>query len=139
RYFVNSEYHSGNGPAFLFIGGEGMLNQYWTNGGAWIEFAKKYKALCFAVEHRFYGKSQPTGDTTIQSLQYLSSKQALADLRYFMQNMNSKHRLNANTKWIAFGGSYAGNLAAWLRLKSPDLVHGAVASSAPVLAKLDFS
>ena len=29
-----------------------------------------------ALEHRFYGKSQPTGDLTVESLQYLTSDQA---------------------------------------------------------------
>ena len=32
-----------------------------------------------------------------------------------------------------------GALAAWLRLKHPDTVVGSVATSAPVLAKVDFS
>lgn len=65
--------------------------------------------------------------------------QALADAASFIKAMNSEHDLPAHTKWIVFGGSYAGSLATWLRLKYPDLVYAAVASSAPLLAKLDYS
>ncbi|CAO3641378.1 unnamed protein product [Cunninghamella blakesleeana] len=43
-----------------------------------------------------------------------------------------------STKWILRGGSYSGNLAAWMRLKYPDLVDVAVASSSPVQAQFDF-
>ena len=44
----------------------------------------------------------------------------------------------ANSKWVAFGGSYPGNLATWLKLKYPALVEGVVGSSAPVFAEYDF-
>lgn len=74
-----------------------------------------------------------------ENLMYLSSEQALADLAYFIANMNDKYNLNANQKWIAFGGSYSGSLAAWLREKYPHLVYGAVSSSGPLLAKADFT
>lgn len=76
-------------------------------------------------------------DTSTENLVYLSSEQALADAAYFIRGMTKKY-LNSDTKWIAFGGSYAGSLAAWLRLKYPYLVYGAISSSGPLLAKIDF-
>lgn len=48
------------------------------------------------------------------------------------------HQIPADTKWIVFGGSYPGSLAAWSRAKYPHLIHGAVSTSAPLLAQLDF-
>lgn len=57
----------------------------------------------------------------------------------FIEAMNIEHNLDKNTKWIAFGGSYPGSLAAWLREKFPKLVHGSVSSSGPLLAKADFT
>lgn len=43
-----------------------------------------------------------------------------------------------NAKWVAFGGSYPGSLAAWFRLKYPHMVHAAMATSAPVRATVNF-
>lgn len=77
-------------------------------------------------------------DLSVKNLQYLSSQQALADLANFIGGINTKLKINKKVKWIVFGGSYPGSLAAWMRMKYPHLVHGAVASSAPLLAKIDF-
>jgi len=137
RYYAFHDFYESGGPVFLFIGGEGSLNE--MPGGAWFVYAKKYKALLFAVEHRYYGMSQPTSYVGVEDRKYLSSEQALADLAYFIVSMNNQHKLPPNTKWVAFGGSYAGSLAAWVRYKYPHLVHASVASSAPLLAKVDYS
>lgn len=72
-----------------------------------------------------------------KNLQYLTSEQALQDAASFIEYFKKENNL-PNNKWIVFGGSYSGSLAAWFRLKYPHLVSGAIASSAPVKAVLNF-
>ncbi|XP_035907963.1 putative serine protease F56F10.1 [Anopheles stephensi] len=143
RYQVNDQFFNAsdpNAPVFLMIGGEGEAKPDTMGKGAWIHYAKAHGALCFQLEHRFYGKSHPTADLSTSSLAYLTSEQALADLAYFIVAMNEKYNLQPHkNRWIAFGGSYPGSLAAWLREKYPSLVYGAISSSGPLLAKIDFS
>ncbi|XP_062524740.1 putative serine protease K12H4.7 [Bombyx mori] len=140
RYYVNDSFYDfkNQGPVFLMIGGEGPADARWMVTGTWINYAKKFNALCINLEHRFYGESHPTLDLSIKNLQFLSSYQALADLANFISSMKQKFRLNEKVKWIAFGGSYPGSLAAWLRLKYPHLIHASISTSGPLLAKVDF-
>ncbi|XP_054000606.1 putative serine protease K12H4.7 [Hylaeus anthracinus] len=138
RYFMNGDYYKKGGPVFLMIGGEGSATAKWMVEGQWIEYAKQFGALCFQLEHRFYGKSHPVPDLSVKNLVYLTSEQALADLAYFIKSMNDNYKFQNDTKWITFGGSYAGSLAAWSRAKYPHLVHGAVSASGPLLAQIDF-
>ena len=62
RYFVNDTFFNrkGNGPVFLMIGGEGAASPVWVVVGSMMKYAAEYGALCFLLEHRFYGKSHPT-------------------------------------------------------------------------------
>jgi len=99
-------------------------------------YAAKFGALVAALEHRFYGESIPYEDSSTPRLKYLSSQQALADAAYFRNYLVEKLNLSPNAKWVVFGGSYSGNLAAWFRLKYPHLVVGAIATSGPVKAQL---
>ncbi|XP_054770679.2 putative serine protease K12H4.7 [Lytechinus pictus] len=137
RFFINSTFYTPGGPVFLMIGGEGEANPVWMVDGAWVEYAKEMNAFLIMLEHRFYGKSHPTEDMSVDNLQYLSSEQALADLAHFRTVIGQRMKLDKN-KWISFGGSYPGSLSAWFRLKYPHLVVGAIATSAPVQAQLDF-
>ncbi|XP_077302469.1 putative serine protease K12H4.7 [Arctopsyche grandis] len=140
RYFTNDQYFKANntGPVFLMIGGEGEASPEWMVAGTWIDYAKKMNALCFQLEHRYYGKSRPTKDMGTKNLVYLTSEQALADLANFIASTNEKYEFDSNTKWILFGGSYPGSLAAWMRLKYPHLVQASISSSGPLLAQTDF-
>ncbi|XP_067364195.1 thymus-specific serine protease isoform X2 [Channa argus] len=137
RYFINEAFYKPGGPVFLMIGGEGPANQAWMEYGAWLTYAKKLGALCLMLEHRFYGKSHPTVDLSTDNLRFLSSRQALADLAHF-RTVTAKNLGLTNRKWVAFGGSYPGSLAAWFRLKYPHLVYASVATSAPVYATVNF-
>jgi len=89
-------------------------------------------ALVWA-EHRYYGQTQPFGKESGKHLQYLTMEQALADyaqlIRFLKRTWNSEE-----STVVAFGGSYGGMLAAWLRMKYPSAVDGAIAGSAPILA-----
>ncbi|XP_045509497.1 putative serine protease K12H4.7 [Colias croceus] len=141
RYYVNDSFYDANnpGPVFLMVGGEGPADAKWMVKGSWVEYAEKFKAVCIMLEHRYYGESRPTKDISTKNLQYLSSSQALADIANFINAMNAKYGFDTTkVKWVAFGGSYPGSLVAWLRIKYPHLVHAAISSSGPLLAKLNF-
>lgn len=74
------------------------------------------------------------------NLKYLTTPQALADVAEFIKKVKSELYPQLSTsKVVVFGGSYAGNMAIWMRETYPDLVHAAVSSSGPVLAKADFT
>lgn len=148
RYFVNNQFYQPGGPVFLMIGGEGPANPNWMVQGQWVQnYAPKHHALCVMLEHRFYGKSHPTKqvyyalcndshsmklvishvlcsiyrDLSVNSLHFLSSEQALADLATFAVNFTQTQNLG-NAKWIAFGGSYPGRII-WVSLSLPELAN----------------
>lgn len=73
---------------------------------------------------------------SVESLKYLSSEQALADLANFIETFGRNHPVD--TKWVVFGGSYPGSLAAWARARYPHLIHAAMSASGPLLAIADF-
>lgn len=138
RYWYNTQYWDGSGPVFLLIDGEGSGSSDDVLYGHHVDMAKVFKALLLSVEHRFYGKSIPNGDVSLENLQFLSSEQALSDLSTITKYFQSKFNLTESNTLISFGGSYPGALSSWFRLKYPELVYAAVSSSGPVDAETDF-
>jgi hypothetical protein len=136
RYYVNSAYAKGaNAPVLFYLCGEATC----TGGelsGALVQWARSLGAHMVALEHRYYGRSQPFPTLTSENLKYLSTENALADAAAFERYAQEK--LGLNGKWLVLGGSYAGSLSAFYRLKYPELVAGSLASSGPVRAKADF-
>jgi len=139
RYFVNDTFWNPSlgGPIFLMVGGEGAISAGYVTRTMMTVWGQKFGALLLALEHRFYGESQPFPEQTTDNLAYLSSQQALADLANFLVAMKDKYGV-PDAPVVTFGGSYPGNLAAWFRIKYPFLTIGSIASSAPVEATLDF-
>ena len=149
-FYVNSTFWEGaesGAPVFLCVGGEGppldgSVVVASPHCNVAVEWLQETKALMFAVEHRYYGchnsSACPYKLTDKKPLQYLSSRQAIEDLAGFHEYATSTYNLTTANKWVSFGGSYPGMLAGWFRVVHPELVHAAVASSAPVVAILDM-
>ncbi|CAG2113212.1 unnamed protein product, partial [Medioppia subpectinata] len=134
RYYVEDSHYKTGGPVFLMISGEDEVSSIWLTNATYMgELAQKYGALAVILEHRYYGRSVPTPDLSTQNLKYLTTQLALKDLEQFALYLTKKLSLEGN-KWVAFGGSYPGALAAWFREKYPNIAVGAIASSAPVEA-----
>jgi len=135
RYFANFDHYKPGGPIFINIGGEGPLDDKDVSGYlANALFAQQTGGATVALEHRFYGKSQPFDSLATEHLAFLTSRQALHDLAQFQQWLIAERSLNAS-KFFFMGGSYPGSLAAWYRLEFPDLTSGCWSSSAPVQAQ----
>ncbi|XP_055693623.1 putative serine protease K12H4.7 [Lutzomyia longipalpis] len=138
RFFANEEFYVEGGPIFIFVGGEWSASAEFVMGGHVYDMAKEFHGYLFYTEHRFYGKSQPTSNLSLENLRYLTSEQALADLAHFIATKTEEIPGASNSSVFLIGGSYAGSLVTWFSHKYPFLVTGAWASSAPLLAKVDF-
>jgi dipeptidyl-peptidase-2 len=144
---------------FFYAGNEGDIENFWNNTGFMFDIAPIFQALVVFPEHvrsnpfpefaanifpkitkfsyfkRYYGKSLPFGDDSfdLENIPYLSVEQALADYAVFLTRLKEKYNLSdERNPIIAFGGSYGGILAAYMRFKYPNLVEGALAASAPI-------
>lgn len=136
RYFVDSTFAKGTtAPTIFYLCGEGTCEGA-TNTELVNSIAKKYGAHRVALEHRYYGYSHPFKKMDSVNLKFLSMNQAIEDLASFQRYAQVQFGMKG--KWITVGGSYPGELSAFYRLKHPELVAGALASSAPVIAKDDF-
>eukprot|EP00934_Nitzschia_sp_Nitz4_P008603 Nitzschia sp. Nitz4//scaffold32_size149145//4370//6466//NITZ4_002860-RA/size149145-augustus-gene-0.33-mRNA-1//1//CDS//3329548012//8593//frame0 len=129
RYCVYDDYAPSDphAPILFYTGNESPLEQYINHTGLMWELAPQLQARVVFVEHRYEGRSLPSVST--QCMSYASTIQALADYADILQlHLNP----GALAPVIVFGGSYGGMLSAWMRMKYPHLVAGAIAASAPI-------
>jgi lysosomal Pro-X carboxypeptidase len=142
RYCVDNTFvlDPSNATVFLYTGNESPLEEYINNTGLMWELAEFFNAQIVFIEHRYEGKSFPSPEIP-NCMAYSSSIQAIADFAVFIERQlfsvsncttTCPSRRILARPVIAFGGSYGGMLSAWLRMKYPNLVAGAIAGSAPI-------
>lgn len=134
RYLVEDKNWDGKGPILFYTGNEGDIWTFYKNTGYVTEtLAQELKGLVIFAEHRYFGETMPFGDKSYdnKNLRYLTVLQALADYAIFLTDYKNANKITAPV--YAFGGSYGGMLASWMRMKYPHVIHGAIAASAPIL------
>eukprot|EP00534_Pseudo-nitzschia_fraudulenta_P001125 CAMPEP_0201126388 /NCGR_PEP_ID=MMETSP0850-20130426/25909_1 /ASSEMBLY_ACC=CAM_ASM_000622 /TAXON_ID=183588 /ORGANISM="Pseudo-nitzschia fraudulenta, Strain WWA7" /LENGTH=611 /DNA_ID=CAMNT_0047394807 /DNA_START=177 /DNA_END=2012 /DNA_ORIENTATION=- len=144
RYYKISRNFGGPGhPILVIMGGEASLDLPMLYPFVHDGLAGDFGAFVLSPEHRFYGESQPVGDTggypTVQQMMdYLSPDQALEDAIQLIEHVRAELGCDPDKTHpgycpvLTFGGSYPGFLSAMLRFRYPDLVDGSYASSAPL-------
>ncbi len=101
---------------------------FWNNTGFMFTLAQEFGALVIFAEHRYYGLSLPFGDKSfdLPNLRFLTSEQAMADYANLIFNLKQSISGALDSKVIVFGGSYGGMLASWIRMRYPNIFHGAL-------------
>lgn len=131
RYWENDDaWDKQNGPIFLYICGEWTCDPPSVSSPA-FSLGQKLNGKLMALEHRYYGFSQPFNDSqggwSYENLKWLTSPQALADIAQFIDSKNSE--FEGKHQWVVIGCSYAGAVVAWFKSQYPDHASAAWSSS----------
>jgi dipeptidyl-peptidase-2 len=121
-------------PIVVTMGGEGPVRGGYDHNGMLFEWGAALGALLVFPEHRYYGDSFPFGANsshTRANVQYLTVDQALRDYAGVIQHIRSAFN-SPVAPVIAVGGSYPGELAAYMRANFAPVVDMALAASAPI-------
>ncbi|KAH6911475.1 serine carboxypeptidase S28-domain-containing protein [Coprinopsis sp. MPI-PUGE-AT-0042] len=144
RFWVNSRHYRprSGAPVIVIDGGEtsGEDRLSFLDTGIADILAKATGGIGVVLEHRYYGASVPVANFSTDAMRWLNNAQSAADSANFMSNVQfdgiQEDITAPNTPWIYYGGSYAGARAAHMKVLYPELVYGAIASSAVTHAQL---
>ncbi|KAK3291587.1 peptidase S28 [Chaetomium fimeti] len=148
RYWYSTEFWKGPGsPVYLTTPGEqtgDLFNLTWL-GSARLPglMANQTGGAVLILEHRYWGRSSPYDNLTVENLQHLTLDNSLKDLTYFAKTFvppfdDSGESSAAKAPWVFAGGSYAGALAGWLAALEPGTFWAYYSSSGVVEAVGDF-
>jgi len=134
HFWITDYYYKPGCPIFLYICGQKDCPIDIDENEFLLEEVRKFNGLYIALEHRYYGFSQPFDDLKTVNLAYLTVEQAFEDIAYFINWFKENPPVPIQTApWITIGKGYGGTLAAWSRAKYPDLIVSSWASSSPVV------
>jgi hypothetical protein len=89
RYWVDDQYWTDtSGPNFIYFCGEYTCSPP-ADRHFPFQVGANMGARLFVIEHRFYGKSQPMPDWSVENLELLTSEQGLADFANFLTAQNT--------------------------------------------------
>ena len=136
QYWISSENDDTKPrPILFYCGNEGDIWGFYKNSGFMTTtLAKKWGALVVFGEHRYFGESFPFNkEDSLKKPQniYLTVDNTMLDYVSLINMIKDQYRAQDKAV-MAFGGSYGGMLAAWMRMKFPHAVQGALAASAPI-------
>jgi len=87
RFWINDNYYDvEHGPIFIYICGEWTCSPPADDATA-MAFGASRGALLVALEHRYYGASQPFPDWSYENLKWLTTPQAIEDIHGFVLNI----------------------------------------------------
>lgn len=145
QYYLEKSYYKPGGPVILLLAGETWSGSRipFAQKGILAKLAKATNGMGVILEHRYYGESWPTEDLSTHNLRFLTTEQALLDAVFFAENIvfpgyEDVDLTSKAVPWIAYGGSYAGAFAAFLRTLYPGVFWGAISSSGVTAAVYDY-
>ena len=131
RYIVDDQFWTKSAsdpnalrPILFYCGNEGDIWGFYKNSGFITEtLASKWGGLVVFAEHRYFGQSMPFGKHSLEkgNNQYLTVDNALMDYVELIKSIKIKYGAEGKAV-IAFGGSYGGMLASWMRMKYPHVI-----------------
>jgi pimeloyl-ACP methyl ester carboxylesterase len=137
--FINDEYYQPGGPVFILVSATPDSYTYWLQNSHMTNIASELGGVVYAIEPRFFGRSYPTSDLSLENLEkYLHVNQTMADYFNFITYLRSELANYGSDKFVLIGHGRGGTLATWIHQRYPGIANGVWAASSPVVTLFDF-
>lgn len=132
QYQLVTDFFKPGGPILYTLSAEVSVMQC-VEMFVFLDYSKELGGIATILEHRFFGESFPTGlndsNATPMDFAPLTLENVLLDSVTFIDWIKTTVPGANQSKAIIQGGSYAGTLATWGRLRYPDTFYGTVPSA----------